>query len=83
MTSCESDCISVPSAEIFSRFGILIGPPKVLEAPKPMSSISTTTTFGAPCGAFHFPARGRLCVAGIQFLVGLSGGFLDRQYGAI
>ena len=30
------------------QFGMLIGPPKVLEAPKPMSSIKTTTTFGAP-----------------------------------
>ncbi len=26
------------------------GPPKTLEAPKPLSSISTTSTFGAPAG---------------------------------
>jgi hypothetical protein len=34
-----------------SSVGILIGPPNALECPKPMSSISTITTLGAPCGA--------------------------------
>ncbi len=29
-----------------------IGPPKALDWPKPMSSISTMSTFGAPAGAF-------------------------------
>ncbi len=34
-----------------SSVGIRTGPPKALLAPKPMSSISTITTLGAPCGA--------------------------------
>ncbi len=29
-----------------------IGPPKALGMPKPMSSMSTISTFGAPSGAF-------------------------------
>ena len=37
-----------------------IGPPKALEAPKPMSSISTITTFGAPSGAFTSKRGGAL-----------------------
>ena len=32
--------------------GISIGPPNALLWPKPMSSISTITTLGAPSGAF-------------------------------
>ncbi|MNF34245.1 hypothetical protein D3C84_150820 [compost metagenome] len=32
-------------------FGVVTGPPKASETPKPMSSISMTTTFGAPFGA--------------------------------
>ncbi len=35
-----------PSAASRSKVGVLIGPPKALEAPKPQSSISTTRTFG-------------------------------------
>jgi hypothetical protein len=30
--------------------GVEIGPPNALEAPKPTSSISTISTFGAPSG---------------------------------
>ncbi len=40
-----------PPAASLSSVGILIGPPKALDCPKPMSSSRTTTTFGAPWGA--------------------------------
>src|SRR3954471_24516016 len=39
-----------PLAARRSKFGVWHGPPKALEAPKPTSSISTTSTFGAPFG---------------------------------
>ena len=39
-----------PFAASRSTFGVLIGPPKALDAPKPTSSIRTTRTFGAPAG---------------------------------
>src|SRR6266536_2709150 len=41
-----------PSAASLSSVGILHGPPKALDCPKPISSSKTTTTFGAPFGAF-------------------------------
>src|SRR5262245_18043206 len=34
-----------------SRVGVGIGPPKVLAAPKPVSSVMMSRTFGAPSGA--------------------------------
>src|SRR5262245_37902506 len=34
-----------------SKFGVGIGPPKVLVAPKPVSSVMMSRTFGAPLGA--------------------------------
>ena len=39
-----------PSAASRSAVGVLIGPPKALDAAKPTSSISTIRTFGAPSG---------------------------------
>ena len=39
-----------PLAASRSAVGVAIGPPKALEAPKPQSSIRTTSTFGAPSG---------------------------------
>ena len=39
-----------PPAARRSAVGMLTGPPKALEAPKPTSSSSTTSTFGAPAG---------------------------------
>ena len=39
-----------PLAARRSAVGVLIGPPKALEAPKPTSSMRTTRTFGAPLG---------------------------------
>src|SRR5207247_2330211 len=49
-----------PPAASLSRVGILIGPPKALDWPKPMSSSRTTTTFGAPWGAFTSKRAGGL-----------------------
>src|SRR5262249_37616881 len=34
-----------------SKFGVGIGPPKVLVAPKPVSSVMMSRMFGAPLGA--------------------------------
>ena len=39
-----------PRPATFSKAGVRAGPPNALEAPKPTSSMSTTTTFGAPSG---------------------------------
>ena len=39
-----------PLAARRSRFGVVHGPPNVFDAPKPQSSIITTTTLGAPAG---------------------------------
>jgi hypothetical protein len=39
-----------PRAATFSKVGVRTGPPKALDAPKPTSSMSSTTTFGAPSG---------------------------------
>ena len=40
-----------PLAASVSNVGVRIGPPNVLGPPKPMSSMSTMTTLGAPAGA--------------------------------
>ena len=39
-----------PAAASRSAVGVLTGPPKALEAPKPTSSSNTTSTFGASGG---------------------------------
>jgi hypothetical protein len=39
-----------PSAATRSSVGMWHGPPKALDAPKPMSSIRMITTLGAPAG---------------------------------
>src|ERR1700683_2914634 len=39
-----------PRLANLSAFGVLQGPPKALEAPKPMSSSKITRTLGAPSG---------------------------------
>ena len=39
-----------PLSAMRSNVGMLIGPPKALVAPKPMSSINMITTLGAPAG---------------------------------
>src|SRR5215468_5667517 len=40
-----------PFAATRSRAGVGIGPPKALDAPKPVSSVIIRSTFGAPAGA--------------------------------
>ena len=49
-----------PPAASRSAAGILTGPPKTLEAPKPTSSSSTTSTFGAPGGGRSGVIGGKL-----------------------
>jgi hypothetical protein len=46
-----------------SAFGVLVGPPKALDAPNPTSSIRTISTLGAPFG-------GRSCSIGGYFAAG-------------
>src|SRR5262245_47370720 len=41
-----------PLAASLSKFGVGIGPPNVLDAPKPTSSVMMSSTFGAPLGAW-------------------------------
>src|SRR5262245_37631732 len=41
-----------PLAASLSKFGVGIGPPNVLEAPKPTSSVMIKSTFGSPLGAW-------------------------------
>src|SRR5205814_10158523 len=42
--------------------GILQGPPNALDCPNPISSSKTTTTFGAPLGAFTSKRGGGLAL---------------------
>jgi hypothetical protein len=51
-----------PAAASRSKFGVLHGPPKALEAPKPTSSINTISTFGTPAGGRSGPDRRELGV---------------------
>jgi hypothetical protein len=41
-----------PTVASASKVGVGTGPPKVLDAPKPTSSVMTSRMFGAPAGAF-------------------------------
>jgi hypothetical protein len=52
-----------PPAASRSAVGVLTGPPKALAAPKPVSSIRTTSTLGAPAGGRNGSIGGKL-VAG-------------------
>ena len=69
-----------PPAASFSSVGMRIGPPKALLWPKPMSSISTITTLGAPCGRLHLEARRRLRLARVELGDRLVHGLRDRQH---
>ncbi len=60
-----------PPAASFSTVGMLIGPPKALLWPKPMSSISTITTLGAPCGAFTSKRAGAFALRASSSVIGL------------
>ena len=61
-----------------------IGPPKALECPKPMSSISTITTFGAPSGALTSKRGGafalRASISVIGMYVGSATGRIRRSW---
>src|SRR5262245_25826327 len=51
-----------------------IGPPNALDWPKPMSSISTMSTLGAPAGAFTWNLGGGVALrASTSVIVGLTG----------
>src|SRR5689334_21085706 len=52
-----------PRPASFSAFGVLQGPPKALDEPKPASSIRITRMLGAPLG-------GRTCSIGGYFVSG-------------
>jgi hypothetical protein len=61
-----------PLAASRSAVGVLTGPPKAPEAPKPTSSSNTTRTFGAPAGG-----RSGSIAEGRVWMIGLpSGGAL-------
>src|ERR1700740_3195329 len=45
-----------------SSVGMWMGPPNELDCPKPMSSSSTITTFGAPFGAVTLKSGGALAL---------------------
>ena len=49
-----------PAAASRSAFGVAHGPPNALEEPNPASSISTTSTFGAPAGGRSSSIGGNL-----------------------
>ena len=51
-----------PACASWSIVGVRIGPPNVLGPPKPMSSISTITTLGAPLGALTSNRAGGLAL---------------------
>ena len=56
-----------------------IGPPKALDWPKPMSSISTMSTFGAPAGALTSNRGGALALrASSTVLCGYFGSGIGR-----
>ena len=59
------------------------GPPKLLGTPKPRSSISTMTTFGAPGRRLDLEARRQLDVARVDLGVDRALGLGDRQHSAV
>src|SRR5882724_1856136 len=54
----------------FSQVGIWTGPPNALDWPKPMSSIRTITTFGAPLGGVTLNAGGALALRASISVIG-------------
>src|SRR5437762_2198023 len=61
-----------PLLASFSQVGMWIGPPKALDWPKPMSSIRTMTTLGAPFGALTSKRGGALALRASTSVMGLS-----------
>ena len=63
----------------FSSVGMLMGPPKALLWPKPMSSIKTMTTLGAPLGALTSNRGGALALrASSSVITGVRGSGIGR-----
>ena len=60
-----------------------IGPPKALDWPNPMSSISTMSTLGAPAGAFTSNRGGAFAFRTSSSVIGGGCGLRDRQDRAI
>src|SRR5215831_19881131 len=54
--------------------GVGIGPPKVLEAPKPTSSVRIKRTFGAPCGAWTSFGKSGVDPLTVRPILPLNGG---------
>src|SRR5262245_31511284 len=68
-----------PLAASFSHVGIRTGPPNALDWPKPMSSIRTMTTLGAPFGALTSKRGGALALrASISVIAGYFGSGTGR-----
>src|SRR5450631_1212311 len=68
-----------PSCASWSMVGVRIGPPNVLGPPKPMSSISTITTLGAPLGALTSNRAGGFAFRASRSLyVGRGGSWIGR-----
>src|SRR4051812_11276319 len=57
-----------------SQVGMWTGPPKALLWPKPMSSISTMTTLGAPRGALTSKRGGALALRALTWVIALTFG---------
>ena len=57
-----------------SSVGMWIGPPKALDWPKPMSSISTISTLGALAGALTSNRGGALALRASSSVIGASFG---------
>ena len=60
-----------------------IGPPKALDWPKPMSSISTMSTFGALAGALTSNRGGALALRASSVVIGGELRLRDRQDRAV
>ena len=80
---CGTGCSAARRSARRSSVGMWIGPPKALDWPKPMSSISTMTTFGAPCRRLDLEARRRLRVARVELGDSRVIRLRDRQHRAI
>ena len=60
-----------------------IGPPKALDMPKPMSSMRTMRTLGAPSGAFTSKRGGGVTLRASSSVIGGIRRLRDRQHRAV
>src|SRR5262245_26801452 len=63
----------IPRLASLSNVGVGIGPPKVLAAPKPTSSVMMSKTFGAPLGALTSLGKSGLDVRAMRSIWPLNG----------